>query len=99
MSKQKVCQRCGKCCHMKLFKKNGEFEIKSCKHLVKLSIKKTICRIYKKRLNQHLVTDELGVKYKCILRANSKFDYEKCPLNTNKPIFKPELKIKGEIKK
>ena len=67
------CLRCGKCCHFE----NG----KSCPHLV-FEEGKTSCRIYKTRLGTKIGNNE------CVLRVNTKFDYDGCPYNTNKPIIK-----------
>ncbi len=76
------CNNCGRCCH---HMKNGELE--PCQFLVKLKDGKTKCRIYEERLNT-ITDDELGNF--CKLRKDSYYDYEGCPYNTNKPIFRKD---------
>ena len=77
-----ACLRCGKCCYYKI-----DGKIKKCKHLVKLPNGKTLCRIYKKRLGTIIDKTKDGKVVRCVLRKDSKFDYEGCPFNTNKPRF------------
>lgn len=44
---------------------------------------KTACLIYEKRLGT-----VIGMGYHCGLRSETEYDFEGCPWNTNKPIFK-----------
>ena len=76
-----TCNFCSKCCH---YIKDGK--LKTCKHLVKLSNTKKLCRIYGNRIGTMIDEDVM-----CKLRKDSQFDYANCPLNTNKPMF-PEIK-------
>lgn len=70
------CNRCGKCCHVLV-----DGKLIKCKHLVKLSNGKTLCRHYNNRLGQRIAG-----KYVCGPRETSCFDYPECPFNTNKEI-------------
>jgi len=71
-----VCKRCGTCCH---YEYNGR--IKPCKHLIKLSSGKYLCRIYNKRLGT--VIDKLpnGDYVVCKNRLDKKQHYKDCPYN------------------
>lgn len=75
----KKCKRCGKCCH---FVVDGKLTSQHCKYLV-YGVHGTFCRVYYRRL---------GVKTKpgevCLLRCDTEYDYEGCPLNSGKPIAK-----------
>jgi len=82
-----VCLRCGQCCVLKLRNLDGTFTYKPCKHLVFLKSGKTLCRIYKKRLDTKLGSDESGQQHECILRVYDRHDYTDCPFNTNKPVL------------
>jgi hypothetical protein len=70
------CCRCGRCCFF-----YDELGAHKCKHLVILKNKKTLCRIFKKRLGQFI-----GYKnVVCGLRSNDKRIFEGCPLNSKNP--------------
>ena len=68
------CKRCGKCCETEGF---GE-----CPHLVRLG-DITMCDIYPVRLGAHI-----AMGYHCGLRSETKYDFEGCPFNTGKPIYR-----------
>jgi len=69
-----VCVNCGKCCY---YIKDGV--LKKCKHLVKLSNGKTLCRVYKTRLGREI---DKGVY--CTMYERLEYEFEGCPLNTGK---------------
>jgi len=75
----KKCNRCGKCCRIIVNNKLSPLE---CKYLRHLKNGKTYCAVYDRRLGIKVRKD-----VKCILRADSPWDYAGCPLNTNKPII------------
>ena len=76
-----VCIRCGICCHFFIDGKK-----KKCKHLVILPSKKTLCRVFKKRLGR-----KIDKKMICMTREDCKYNYPGCPLNALHP-EKPEVK-------
>jgi hypothetical protein len=63
-------------------------KLKKCRFLVKLA-KNTVCRVYRDRLGRKI--DEVdGMNMRCNHRINALNDYEGCPYNTGKPMFKAE---------
>lgn len=71
--KEIVCRLCGRCCFLEIDGKPSKIR---CKHLVKISKDKSICRIYHTRLGQNI-----GHGNRCIMREISKFEYPGCPFN------------------
>jgi len=73
-----TCLRCGRCCYYVL-----DGKTKKCKHLVRLSNKKTLCRIYKQRLIskwEPLKIDKGITKIQyCIAREKDKRIFKGCP--------------------
>ena len=70
------CKNCGKCCKID----NGK---RFCRFLIEIEKDKTFCTIYPIRLG---VETEKG--FHCGYRKDTKFDFEGCPYNTDKPIIK-----------
>ena len=84
------CVRCGLCCHHTRTNQKGEDYLgEPCKFLIKLKSGKTLCRVYRNRLDK-----EIEKGYFCTLRKLTKYDYENCPLNTGKDIITPKGVIK-----
>jgi hypothetical protein len=72
------CLRCGKCCYHTKTNDKGEDYLSSerCKFLMILPGSKTFCRIYRTRLNNRIAPG-----YFCLLRKDTKYNYEGCTLN------------------
>jgi hypothetical protein len=88
------CQRCGKCCHYV----GQDGKVRKCKYLISLPSGKTLCRVYRNRLNvtiDKVVTEGIERVYRCIMRVDSPFDYEGCPYNTSKPRFEEQTEVKN----
>ena len=74
-----VCTRCGKCCHYYV---NGE--LRKCKHLVILTPKTTLCRVYKTRLGRVLDYNPITKKnITCNPRLSYMVNYKDCPFNND----------------
>lgn len=73
-----MCKRCGQCCYYYLDGKR-----KKCKFLIKLKSGKTLCRVYKTRINRILDIDKNGNMIMCLERKNkqNRIKYPNCPLN------------------
>lgn len=79
MAGEVPCLRCGACCHYEF-----DGKIKKCKHLVKISRNKTLCRIWNKPDRAWRVIAEskkTGVKILCGERIKQKKHYPNCPFN------------------
>ena len=74
MTEEPICQRCLKCCYLVDVKTNKPTK-KLCKYAIKLKIG-GVCRIYRNRLGK-----DIGIGNKCIMRVNSKLEYDGCPFN------------------
>ena len=78
------CLLCGKCCHLIIDGKQSKIP---CKHLVRLKSGKTLCRVYKTRLNR-----DIGHENRCYMRKDSPWNYPGCPFN----ILDPKKPMAGE---
>lgn len=81
------CLRCGACCSA-VFKFMDNWI--PCPYLVKDKNGRCTCSIYHKRLGDHTATLILEgkpviVKFRCILRAYTYYDFPGCPYNSGKP--------------
>ena len=91
-----ICERCGNCCHYP--GKNGK--MRKCKHLVRLSSGRTLCRNYRNRLYSEMGTDEDGNTYFCSMREDVKFNFLGCPYNVvGWPTWGESIPVNGEVKK
>lgn len=82
-----ACLRCGKCCFYTI---KGVPSKVRCRYLVRLE-GWTKCNIYNTRLGRNI-----GHGNKCVLRKESVWNFENCPLNSlhpEKSIFREEDRI------
>ena len=82
MTDKPICSRCGLCCCYEL-----DCVLKQCRYLVKLSSGRSLCRVYRNRLNKVLDIHDNGDEVRCMMREDDPYDYPGCPYNTNKPMF------------
>lgn len=83
--KPKGCQFCGKCCYYK-----WKGKVKKCRHLINnMASNVCLCRIFSSRFNKPIEIDTKTKKVvNCMWRKDSVYDYEGCPFNTGKKIWK-----------
>ena len=82
------CAFCGKCCYLVVNKR-----LKRCRHMVKLTHDRSLCRIYNHRLGKGI-----GHGHTCISRMEDDWDYPDCPFNCGKPVHPYWLNGKEEKK-
>jgi len=101
---QQGCKRCGHCCYYMVYKDNIP-KLKKCKHLVRFSTGKTLCRMYKRAIQErtkhgHCIDKyELGEETKmifCTWRKDGQWNYKGCPFNVEGlPYFEDYIKSIG----
>lgn len=88
MAEDIICKRCGKCCKIFIDGKPSDLD---CMYLIRFKSGRTLCRIYNERLGKKLQHNNV-----CIMREQSRFDYEGCPYNNGKRAKWEEIKKQVE---
>ena len=74
-SSELACKNCGACCVTG--KDNHD-----CRYLLRIG-KSSMCTIY-----EHRIGTNIAPGYICGFRSDTKYDFEGCPMNSGKEIFK-----------
>ena len=87
-----ACLLCGQCCHFII-----DGKLHKCKYLATLKSGKTLCRVYKTRLNRILFKTKDKI-IRCQLRSSVSQNYPGCPYNTEEKNFLTMIQICNRIK-